>query len=192
MSLTNNTIIVVLGNRLESYKIHEELKGRMDTAISLYNSLLTHLKNTDTVLLLTSGGISNLDVPISEAELMKEYCIKHKINKNCVITETNSLDTIGNAFFTRKIIDTISNVSDVYIISSCYHMNRTKYIFYECYGKDKYDLIFDYCFFYEKPNVSEKEEKSLNQSRAFFNTINPGDIGAIEKKLFTAHRLYTI
>lgn len=103
--------------------------------------------NTGSVLLLMSGGISNPKIPISEAELMRQYCIENGIYKDNIIVEDNSLDTIGNAFFTRKIIDAIPNISDIYVISSCYHMNRAKYIFINCYGEHGYNLNFNYCFF---------------------------------------------
>lgn len=40
--------------------------------------------------------------------------------------------------------------------------------------------------------MSKKEEKSLGQSRSFFSDITPGDIEAIERKLYTEHELYNI
>jgi len=78
----------------------------MDTAISLYHELLNTKENIY-VLLLLSGGISNQDVPISEAEVMRKYCVDNQIPEDKTIMENESLDTIGNAFFTRNIADSV-------------------------------------------------------------------------------------
>ena len=160
----------------------------MDTAISLYHELLNTKENIY-VLLLLSGGISNQDVPISEAEVMRKYCVDNQIPEDKTIMENESLDTIGNAFFTRNIADSIKNVTSIYVVSSCYHMQRAKYIFGMCYGA-KYKLHFKNCNLYSKIRVDVKEKSSLMLAYDFFKDIDVGDVGAIEKRLFTYHKLY--
>ena len=47
--------------------------------------------------------------------------VKDLNNQNGVgdIIETEALDTIGNAYYTRRIVDTISSVERIYVVSSC-------------------------------------------------------------------------
>ena len=187
--MNETIVIVVLGNRLKTEDIHPELKGRVDTAISLYQKVQNLKKNTDIVLIM-SGGISNKEVPISESEVMREYCITNKIPQNKIMKEDRSLDTIGNAFFTKEIIDSIKNVTCIYVVSSCYHMNRSKYIFNMCFGME-YTFNFEYCYPYNKINVNKKEESSFMLASDFFMDIGAGEIRAIEERLFTAHKLYS-
>jgi len=181
--------IIILGNRLREEIIHFELKGRLDTGIRLYNSLV-NLQEGNEVIIILSGGRTNLDVKISEAELMKRYCILSEIPENRIIIESKSLDTIGNGFFTRKIIDRIKNIKNIYVISSCYHMNRVEYIFDRCYG-ETYNLIYDHCNIYQNTDSTEHENNSLLLAKEFFLNISQGDISAIEEKLITSHALYS-
>ena len=80
-------LIIVLGSRINGSEIHDELKGRLDVAIKLFNSGSK---------LLLSGGITNHDLNRSEAQFMKDYCIANGIPEASIILEEKSLDTIGN------------------------------------------------------------------------------------------------
>jgi len=188
IKLMRNCIIVVLGNRLISENIHLELTGRMDVAISL-RRLLRATRSYKNIFIILSGGASNPLVPISEAEVMKVYCLKNNIPEKEIILERKSLDTIGNAVFVRKIIGLMKNIDVVYIVSSCYHIERAKYIFYMCFG-DRYNLNVDHCYIALNSKYSEKERKSLIKAQNFFAGIEPGDISSIETRLFIEHDLY--
>lgn len=185
--MVDTDVIVVLGNRLQSHRIHKELKGRADTAISLY-SILTSQGETNTLLLL-SGGMANQKIIISEAEIMKEYCIENQIPYDDIIIEAQSLDTIGNAFFTRKIIDSMQGVTNIYVVSSCYHMERVEYIFNMCYGHN-FNMNFNYCHPFNNMLSIKSEMISLELARNFFRNVTPGNIDVIWKKLLTKHKLY--
>lgn len=186
--MTSGNAIVVLGNRLKSENIHSELKGRMEVAIALRRRLLNNQNNIK-IFMILSGGVSNHDVPLSEAEVMRRYCIANGVPDDEAILEPRSLDTVGNALFTRRIVDSIKSVDTIYVVSSCYHTERIKYIFGMSYG-DKYDLNFDHCHLSENPKPPEKERASLARARDFFAEILPGDAAAIEEKLFSEHDLY--
>ena len=186
--MTSAKVIVVLGNRLKSENIHSELKGRMEVALSLRQQLLDNKKEIK-IFMILSGGVSNQDVPLSEAEVMRRYCIANGVPDDEAILEPRSLDTVGNALFTRRIVDSIKSVEAIYVVSSCYHTERIKYIFGMCYG-DEYNLNFDHCHFSENPKPPEKERASLARARDFFAEIRPGDADAIEEKLFAEHDLY--
>lgn len=177
-----------MGNRLVSENIHLELKGRMDVALSL-RCLLSDTKPYYKIFMVLSGGASNPNVPASEAEVMKAYCIENGIPQREIILETKSLDTIGNAVFARRIVDIIKDIDVIYVVSSCYHMERAAFIFEMCFG-NKYKLNFDYCNIIQGSNYIEKERKSLAQARNFFAGIEPGDISSIETRLFIEHDLY--
>jgi uncharacterized SAM-binding protein YcdF (DUF218 family) len=184
----SNNIILVLGNRLISENIHLELKARMDAALSL-RRLLLDTKPYNKIFMLLSGGASNPNVASSEAEVMKAYCIENNIPQYEIILETKSLDTIGNAVFSRRIVDMIKDIDVIYVVSSCYHMERATFIFEMCFG-DKYKLNFNNCNIIQNSNFVEKERKGLIQSHNFFAGIEPGDILSIEARLFREHDLY--
>jgi len=180
----NLILVLVLGNKLLSGRIHPELQGRMDIGIQVFKE-----KSANYIIL--SGGKSNPDVNYAECEVMRGYAIEKGFPPEKIILDHNSLDTIGNAYFTMKIVDDLTNCSEVYVISSCYHMKRVKFIFELCY-KNCYNLNLDYCYHIEDSYAKSKEKKSIEKARKLFENIVPGDIEEIRKRIFTLHELYKV
>lgn len=175
-------LIVILGNKLLSPQIHPELIGRMDIGINLFKDIFADY-------LILSGGKSNPNVKYAESEIMKDYAIRNNISSEKIILDTNSLDTVGNGYFVRKIVNELECNSTVYIVSSFYHMKRVKYIFSSCFG-NYHNLNFDYSYYHENEEVNRKEERSMKMAKNLFRNIDYGDLEEIEKKLFSEHELY--
>ncbi len=179
-----STTVIVLGKMLIGKTIHPELKGRMDTGIDVF-------KKKSAKYLILSGGKSNPSIDVSEAEVMRDYALNSGIPSEKIILEEDSKDTIGNAYFTRKLIDKLdySDIPEIYVVSSCYHMRRMEYIFGRCYG-EKYSLSFDYCFSFDNKEAKKKEDRSIKLAEQFFKGIAPGDMDEIGRRLFSIHTLY--
>jgi len=173
--------VIILGNRLRSTRIHPELKGRMDVGNKVF-------KDKSAKYLILSGGKTNPLVNLSEAKAMNDYALMMGILSGAIILEQNSMDTIGNAYFTRKIVDKI-RCSDIYVVSSCYHMKRVKFIFEMCYGGN-YNMFFNYCFPFHNQDAEKKEEDSIEFAKDFFRNVTPGDLDEIKERLFSIHPLY--
>jgi uncharacterized SAM-binding protein YcdF (DUF218 family) len=74
--------------------------------------------------------------PVSEAASEAQYILeasqddlKHPIPGELIFQETVSLDTIGNAYFTRVIHTEPTALRRLHVITSGYHMERTRAIF---------------------------------------------------------------
>ena len=171
-------LIIVLGSRINGSEIHDELKGRLDVAIKVFNSGSK---------LLLSGGITNHDLNRSEAQFMKDYCIANGIPEASIILEEKSLDTIGNGVFCAMIVHGKYLPEVIYVVSSCYHMERSEFIFEKCFGPG-YRFDFSHCFSFNRPDMNEKESTEL--ARRFFSGILDGDIDSIKERLFNMHNLY--
>lgn len=186
--MPDTTIIIVLGHKLKTNFIHPELKGRMDKAIKIYQNILNPETKKNTVFIL-SGGKTQKKIQFSEAEVMMEYCKNNKIHINEIIKESKSLDTIGNAVFTRKIVDDLKGTSKIFVVSSCYHMNRVRFIFDMVFGSN-YQINYDHCHPFNEKGIEDKEYTSLESAQKFFKNIVPGDIKFIERHLFAIHECY--
>lgn len=170
--------IAVLGSRIPGKELHEELKLRLDVAIDSFN---------DNSVLVLSGGYTNKELDRSEASFMIDYCISKGIPPDRIVPEEKSLDTIGNGYFIRLLIDKLPDITEVEVVSSCYHMKRSEYIFRACFD-NKYTLDFSHCCDFHREDISEI--KSMDMAKAFFSGIVPGDIEAIGKLLHKEHLLY--
>ena len=131
-------IVIILGDKLKNNgEISSILKQRLDKFLEIKN-----LKKTK---IIVSGGKAQQKALHTEAYMMKKYLIDvGNIAKTDIICENKSKDTIDNAIETLKIVEKINNIKSITIITSKFHIKRTKYIFnyyYESY-KNKIKYIY--------------------------------------------------
>jgi len=87
-------------------------------------------RNIDLVIIC--GGFTSKK---SEASTYYEYLIKLGIPSNRIIKEESSKDTIGNAAFSKKIIEQLDLPTNITLITSKSHMKRAKMIFDHIFGE---------------------------------------------------------
>lgn len=85
-----------------------------------------------------SGGPSR---GVPESELLRVLLINH-VPQRKIITERNSLSTVQNAVFCWEILKD-KKPKHITIVTSKYHMPRTKYIFRKLYRHMKVSLKFE-------------------------------------------------
>lgn len=74
--------------------------------------------------------------PIFESVAAANYLVAAGISATRILVETSSYDTIGNAFFSRLIHVDPLGMRKLLIVTSEFHMPRTKAIFEWIYGLD--------------------------------------------------------
>lgn len=163
--------VVVLGYKLEDNGLPpKELRGRLNLGIKLFSKF-----RTDAIIF--SGGMANSFAGVTEAEVMKEYAISNGTPSHRIVLEDRSLDTIGNAIFTKELVK--GRFNELYIVTSCYHVRRASFIFKMVF-EENYELNFDYCAPTEKRG--EHEDTKLDQAKIFFEGIHPSD-AELKKRL---------
>ena len=121
----------------------EWVKRRLDKVIKIF---------TDNEIIITlSAGTTHkphpLDenkFPIYESVAQANYLISKGIPKEKILTDTISLDTIGNAFFSRVIFTELRDLRKLCIITSQFHMSRTKAIFKWVFGLNSNGYSLDF------------------------------------------------
>jgi len=177
------SVIVVLANLMDRYgNLNKESSMRMDLAISEY------YKRT-APLIVTSGWDYRKDSYIKIADAMKNYAIEKSIAAEDIITELHSRDTVGDAIFTKKNLALKNNWKKLLVITSDYHVQRTKEIFSFIYGKNY--LIDVHGIFTNHPMSKEKSEKeSLEAFKETFESVNAGNDSEIYQTLLKNHPFY--
>jgi hypothetical protein len=169
------------------------VRARFDLAISLYQN--------EFIIPLSAGTIYKpppLDrngFPIYESVAGGRYLATHGISPEKILPETCSYDTIGNAYFARVIHVDPRGFERLHVITSRFHMERTKAIFRWVYGMPKGRYVVD---FRETPDegisapdlqarvAKEKENiKHLNEA-----TQRVHSFGDLHRWLFSQHPAY--
>ena len=131
----------------------------------------------------------------TEAEKMKQYAIIKGLAKGVILKEEESRDTVGNAVFTLKHILKPKKWKKVIVVTSDYHMPRTRFIFKHVLG-GKYAIEFIESKVKlpvkERREIERREQKLFTFTRDFARFIPIGNVAVIEKMLFSNHPLYKI
>jgi uncharacterized SAM-binding protein YcdF (DUF218 family) len=106
------------------------VKKRLDKAIELYN-----LTSNNIIIVLGGGtyhkppGLDLNKYVIHESTSCANYLISKGINPDKIIREWASYDTIANGYFAFINYIIPLKINNCYVITSKFHMNRTKTIF---------------------------------------------------------------
>lgn len=136
--------IIVLGAGLKDNKPNELLEFRLIKTLEYYK------KYPNTIFIL-SGGVGKNE-KLSEAKAMENYLIEKGIPKKNLILEENSTSTYENLKFSKEILKNLK-VKNIGVISSSFHLYRTKYIAKKLnmsietiYANTPYTVILLYAF----------------------------------------------
>lgn len=183
-------VIIILGGGIEpDGSLPEIPKFRINKGVELFKSGVAPK-------IIVSGNYGfwlEKEPPRSEAEAMEEYVISLGVPESAILKEDVSKDTIGNAYFCRLNFLEPSNWKNIVVVTSDYHISRTQYIFEKVLGSD-YTIEFmavDSRLSPERFAIQiNKENKTTEFLKKWFDSIKPGDTEAIKELMYTKHPGY--
>lgn len=184
-------VIIILGGGLEpDGSLPKIPKLRVEKGVELF-------KEGVAPKIIVSGyqGFWLETTPIkSEAQAMKEYAMSLGIPEEAIIEEEDSKDTVGNAYFCRLNIIDPNNWKKIVVVTSEYHIPRTKYVFEKVMGAD-YEIEFVSVDSQLDPEALTarvvKEAKTMELVKEWFDPIASGDMDAIRNLMYTKHPGYS-
>ena len=156
--------------------LSHEAKTRVKKAYKLFK------KNKINKLILSGGFTSRTYPKISEAKAYQQYLIKKGIKRNQLILEERSKDTIGNAIYSKKVINknklnkSKNKQKEITLITSNYHLDRALRVFQHIYGKN-----YTFIPVKSRPKLLHKiqnmlaEMESVGLDHLFLTQIKKGD-----------------
>ena len=175
--------IIVLANEMDKEgNLNDETISRINLAYKLF------LCNKSSYL-ITCGWDYRIDSSLFIGNVMKEFALKLGVPDKKIISEINSRDTVGDAFFTKHNIIKKRGWKNLLVVTSNYHVDRTLKIFKFIYGVDYNFKVFGAKGFdsYKKLITEKKSIKSFKET---FKNINEGDDINIFKNLIHKHPYY--
>lgn len=140
-----DAILIPGGGLVENGKLPVWTKRRLERVVQI--------NDFDYVITLSAGTthkpppLDEKGFPILESVAAAKYLLQKGISAQRILTETSSYDTIGNAFFSRVIHVDPLYLKKLLVITSEFHMPRTKVIFLWVYGltrnRNEYQLSFE-------------------------------------------------
>ncbi len=113
-------VIICLGNVFDKPKTIESMKLRTEKAVLLYQ------QKRGKMLIFTGGFKTRKD--LSEAGFMSNIACEMGVSKKDIILEEKANTTIGNAYYSWKIMEK-ADFRDAVIVTSPDHLRRARFIF---------------------------------------------------------------
>jgi len=182
----NFDAVIVLANEMDVNGIlNSESKARAIKAVKVFKDNVSNC-------LVVSGWNYRRDTEIKIADALKKYITTELgVSEDLVITEPNSRDTVGDAYFTKVNLAIPLFWKNLCIVTSGYHTLRAKEIFQFVYGTNfnvaVHGAIDDAVLDYSRLNY---ELSSIKAFKDTFYGVRPGDDLGILNALRTRHPFY--
>ncbi|CAM4382970.1 YdcF family protein [Paenibacillus alkaliterrae] len=111
--------LIILGYKVEGDHMNYFLEERLSAALEL-------LRDHRFEKVIVTGGIVGASSR-SEAEIMKDFLLRHGVEPDRILLEMESKDTIDNLVNCKKIMDR-EKLRTCLIISNSFHLRRIKLI----------------------------------------------------------------
>jgi len=175
--------VIVLANLMDAHgRLNDESCARVNAAIEAYHQ-------REAPLIVTCGWAYREDSPLPIAHAMREYAVEQGVPSANVIADIMSRDTVGDAVFTKQILAIPRNWRNLLVITSTYHVNRTKEVFSFIYGPD-YVVDVRGAPSDDTAQLRQTELASTLAFRSTFHDVVSGDDEAILKRLQERHPFY--
>lgn len=159
--------IIVLGGGLTDAGLPTPwVEARLARAKAIYDSVAGPSHSGKPHLICSGKGTANeagAGDDITEAEACARFLVERSVPPHDILQEPLSRDTVGNAFFSRIVHTDFLGAKKVAVVTSKFHMPRTRVIFNHIFSlpsdslpRGTYALSFE-----ETPNVGVSSEDLL-------------------------------
>jgi len=175
--------IIVLANEMDKEgNLNLESTARIKLACDSYF-------NKRSTTLITCGWNYRKDSNLFIGDVLKNYAVNLGVPSEKIITELNSRDTVGDAFFTKSNILKNNGWKNLLIVTSDYHVFRTSSIFKFIFGI-QYEIKVIGAAGFDSIEKQKSEKRSIAAFERTFENIKSGDDQEIYERLSTQHPFY--
>ena len=123
----------------------------------------------------------------TESRAMKEYLSQFGVPKRKIYIENKSKDTIGNAYYAKKLYFLPRKERKGVIVTSEFRLERVKFIFKKIFGKNyqlKFVTVPSSSRNKKRGKITERQKMLLKKTKEILNKMKPGDHNFLRGKLY--------
>ena len=169
---------MILGHEInkQTFQLSQSSKERCKALFEL----IKNISGEDYFIIFMGLGRLQGNCKLSISECMFQFFSNKYFKPKNYILEKESVDTIGDAFFSLSLLDFIDYKNKVKIITSDWHLERVKYVFKKIFPeiiKLEFYSTNEIKAFDNKTrmNVYKKQLESFKLNKSFFNTYKKGE-----------------
>lgn len=181
--MANSEAYIVLANLMNKKgELNKESKLRI-------NKLIEVLDTKTQAKVFFCGWAYRKDCSLTIARAQKKYFQSISPSKHEIYLIEDSRDTVGDAVFSRRFIESHLGIKNVNVFTSDYHVDRTKYIFQFVYG-NFYNVKVIGATTDLREDLYDTEQDSLCSFKKTFAAVKKGDLTKIIYTMRTKHPFY--
>lgn len=176
-------LIIVPGLMLDKHwTLKQDLIIRLNKVINLYF-------NNPGTKIIVSGGYSiafdwlGIKPKALESKMMKRYLVDQGVPSKYIITESKSKDSIGNVYYSKRIVRKNPKIKNIIVVCAKQHQPRIKFLFNKFFGPE-YSIEYISILANENAKNVLSEEQEISDEKLFLVKVGKG-----YEKDFT-HQLY--
>jgi len=143
--------------------------------------------------------VDRFGFPIDESIVSANFLYKRGVPKQKIFLQRLSLDTIGDAFFTRLVLTDPMKLKNILVITSLHHMPRTQKVFSKVYSLKPANFKYSLSFLAVSDdglnkNILDARKKKEKSHLAIFEkqTKDLKSVFDFHHWLFTKHGAYAL
>jgi uncharacterized SAM-binding protein YcdF (DUF218 family) len=195
-----DAIVVVAGGMTDDGRLPQWVTPRLDYAAEAWR------RENGEVKILLSGSMTPHKPPpmarggfnLHESTSMAEYLMeKHNIPGDALLKDTASMDTIGNAYYSLCLHATPLAWRDVEIVTSAFHMARTRAAFEWVWGLSPLEINMKFVSTEDAGITREAlDARALREAESAAalrdNASRVTTLSAFNEWLYTTHKCYAV
>lgn len=190
-----DAVVILCGGLTPQGDLNNATKSRIDMALKIESKY--YIPSTRFTC-NKAPCINSLGFPIDESIVAANYLMNNGIDSKKILCENTSTDTIGNAYFTRTLFTDPRRLKKICIITSAFHMQRTKIIFDWIFSLEPQ---FDYNLQYiaveniglSKKGLIARNDKEQSRSKELIPIINNiKTLEQLHKWIYEEHKAYNL
>lgn len=141
--------------------------------------------------LITMGWAYRKDCKLPISDVVKNFLIENsEIDYRCIISLSLSRDTVGDAYYCFEYLQN-TNVNEIHIVTSDYHVNRTNIIFKRIFNNTLNIKVYGVqTDSKDNKEILINEIQSLDAFNKTFALTNFSEISSIYNTLSKKHPFY--
>lgn len=179
-------LIVVLGYELErDWKLPKHVLPRLREVAKLYKDGVAPKIATVGKWSLNYER-SKTRPPITESRANKKKLVELGVPAKDIITEEDSLDTMGNAYYLKTKIRAKYSFKKMLVVGADFHMERVKFIFDKVFDRGyKIDYLGTPTEKVEDKRFIAAQKRILASQKEFLRKMKTGDETFLAPKLYS-------
>lgn len=163
---------IILGHEIDQKSFKLSFSGKKRCEILAKE--LKILGNKEYFVIFMGLGRLQGKCKLSISECMFQYFSEKYFVPNNFFLEKQSVDTIGDAIFSYKLINSLNFKNDIFVITSDWHLKRVKHIFKKIYNFKENLFFLNTSEIYslsplEIHKLKQNENKSIKLFEKFFD-----------------------